>query len=271
MKTTTSRGYRPVLNWCLIALMILAWGNSSLLVAKELRILCYNVRNSMGMDDVQNLDRTAGVINILQPDLVALQELDNKTARSKGLDILQELAKRTRMQGSYGKAIDYQGGGYGVGILSREKPQNIQTISLPGREEKRCLLKVEFDHYIFCCTHFSLTEKDRIASVDIINNTIKDYKKITFLAGDFNATPESEPITTLSSQWTQLSKTAFSFPSDIPSICIDYIFAIDPSRHLTKDDSRWKKAIRKQEVVEEPVASDHRPLFIILELNDLGL
>ena len=89
-----------------------------------LRVLSYNVRNCRGLDDDQalNVTRIARVVSNQVPDVVALQELDRKTRRSTGRDVLQELAVATGMTGAYGEAIPFQGGSYGVGILSKNKP-----------------------------------------------------------------------------------------------------------------------------------------------------
>lgn len=69
---------------------------------------------------------------------------------------------------TYAPAIDFDGGKYGVGMLSKEKPVSYRYIALPGREEERVLLWVEFERYIFCCTHLSLTPEDRMLSLPIL-------------------------------------------------------------------------------------------------------
>lgn len=54
----------------------------------------------------------------------------------------------------------------------------------------------EFDNYIYCCTHLSLTEEDRMASLKLIKDFAAAHKKPFFLAGDLNAEPESAFINT---------------------------------------------------------------------------
>ena len=82
----------------------------------EATFMSYNVKNGTGMDGKRDYDRTARVIAEAKPDVAALQELDSKTKRSGGKDTLQELAVRTKLTGTYAKAIDYSGGSYGVGL-----------------------------------------------------------------------------------------------------------------------------------------------------------
>ena len=122
-----------------------------------LRIMSYNIRNGKGMDDVSNYQRTADVINKVRPNVVALQEVDSVTGRSGQMDVLRILGEKTLMYPTYAPAIDYDGGKYGIGMLSKEKPLTTRYLPLPGREEARALLIVEFENYIYCCTPVSYT------------------------------------------------------------------------------------------------------------------
>ena len=125
--------------------------------AQQVNILSYNVHNCIGMDKEYNYRRIANVISQTSPDIVALQELDSVTVRNKGIHALGELEKLTGMHGTYAAAIPFQGGSYGIGILSREIPIKYKIIPMPGREEKRTLIIAEFKDYVFCATHQSLT------------------------------------------------------------------------------------------------------------------
>lgn len=220
--------------------------------AEPIRILSYNIRNAKGMDNVTDYKRIANIITQSKASVIALQELDSVTQRSKGVDVLKELATITGMYASYGAAIAFQGGKYGVGVLSKEKPLAQKTVSLPGTEEPRVLLIVEFKEYVVFCTHFSLTEKDRISSVKIIQQQMQTYKKPVVLAGDLNDTPDSETIKALRLHFQLLSHTGQSFPADQPDRCIDYI--------LSHTDS--KVMLYRFEVLNEPLASDHRPVLV---------
>ena len=55
----------------------------------------------------------------VNPDLVALQEVDLGTNRSSGIDQLAELVRLTGMQASFGKTMNFDGGACGVAVLSR--------------------------------------------------------------------------------------------------------------------------------------------------------
>lgn len=223
---------------------------------EPLRILSYNIRNAKGIDNITDYKRIAKIIAASKASIVALQELDSVTQRSKGIGVLKELSEQTGMYASYGAAIAFQGGKYGVGVLSKEKPLTQRTVALPGTEEQRVLLIVEFKNYVVFCTHLSLTEKDRISSVKIIHQEMQAYQKPVLLAGDLNDTPDSEMIQMLQSQFQLLSFNSFSFPADKPDRCIDYILS----------HTSTKVQVLRSEVLNEPIASDHRPVLVEIDL-----
>ena len=224
-----------------------------------LRVLSYNVRNCRGLDDYEsiNVERIARVIRGQCPDVAAIQELDRQATRSGQRDILQELADATGMIGSYGEAIAFQGGAYGVGILSKKRPVRTYHIPLPGKEEARVLLVCEFDTFVFFCTHLSLTAESRLASAEIIGRERAKFAKPVLLAGDFNAEPEAAELRAFEQSWKRASPLRPTFPADKPDRVIDYIFVSAGTEFQAADAA----------VVEEPVASDHRPVFANVHLK----
>ncbi len=227
---------------------------------EDLVIAAYNVRNCKGMDNITDYKRVSDIITRINPQVIAIQELDSATQRSGGAVVLNELAVRTKMYPVYGASIKYQGGKYGIGVLSKEKPVGYRSVGLPGREENRSILIVEFKKFIFCSTHFSLTAEDRLTSVEIINSLFKNSPKPVFLAGDLNATPDSKEIKSLTENWITLNNPEIpTIPSDNPRKCIDYI--------LILKNSYSKYKIRDRVVGDEPVASDHLPVWVRLTLK----
>jgi endonuclease/exonuclease/phosphatase family metal-dependent hydrolase len=136
--------------YCIICLLAMAISAHS---QDNLKLMSYNIRNAKGMDGIYSFQRIANVINNEAPDVVAVQEIDSMTTRSNQTYVLGEIAERTQMHASYAPAISFQGGKYGIGILSKEKPLNINTYPLPGREEERMRMVAEFEDYFFACTH----------------------------------------------------------------------------------------------------------------------
>ena len=226
----------------------------------RIKILTYNIKNCIGMDGKVNYQRVADIIKRVNPDIVALQELDSATQRSKGVVVLNELARMTGMYQTYGASIAYQGGKYGIGMLTKEMPVSRKRIPLPGREEPRSLLIVELNKIVIACTHFSLNADDRLISASIVSTAFKGYSKPVFLAGDLNAVPQSPVIEEIGSFWSILNNTSTpTIPADNPSRCIDYILGL-------KADGKTFTTL-KTVVEQEPVASDHLPVWVEVEFN----
>jgi len=227
-----------------------------------LTMLTYNIRHGAGMDLTMNLERQAAIIKACQADVVGLQEVDSVTGRSGRIDEAAWLARECGMVGTFGRAIDYDGGKYGVAILSKDNPLSVKNIPLPGAEP-RTLLVCEFETYVFACTHLDLKEENRLASVPIIVSEAEKWDKPFFLCGDWNDKPDSELLQRLQEKFTLLSNTNgadkshptyLSFPADAPAICIDYIVVFG------------QRAARiSSEVLNQPEASDHRPVLVVAE------
>ncbi len=225
--------------------------------SQQLRVMTYNVRNGVGMDNKRDLSRVADVIYASRPDVVAIQEVDSVTRRSSGLYVLGELAAGTAMYPVYAPAIDYDGGKYGIGMLCRERPLSVSRFPLPGREEARALLVVEFPQYVVACTHLSLTADDALASTDIIRREAERHSKPFILMGDLNSEPGSATINSLQRDFRTLSPSGRpTWPADEPKDCIDYVMmANEPGVY-----------VRRATVVADSVASDHRPIVVDMVL-----
>ena len=220
-----------------------------------INLMTYNVHNCIGLDDQRDYHRIAEVIRQASPDVVALQELDSVTGRNEGVDALDSLRALTGMHAFFSAAIPYDGGSYGIGILSKEKPLAIRTLPMPGREEARTMIVAEFKDYVFCATHQSLTPEDQEASVPLILQATDSIGKPVFLAGDMNSYPYEKPQQLLREHFITLNDTtAHTFPADQPQECIDYIYAYAGNGHSFE--------VTQDTVIAEPKASDHRPVSV---------
>ena len=252
----------------LVFLHVALFGSPSVLAQntaeESITMLSYNIRHGAGMDNAMNLERQAAIIKACEADVVGLQEVDSMTNRSGVIDEAAYLAQQNDMVGTFGRAIDFDGGKYGVAILSKEKPLSVKNIPLPGIEP-RTLLVCEFEQYVFACTHLDLDEENRLASVDIIVNEAKKWDKQFFLCGDWNDEPGSRLIERIQGSFTILSNTNgkdilyptyLSFPADEPVKCLDYVAGFGQ-----------KVEGRSSEVLNEPEASDHRPVLVVASIQ----
>lgn len=233
----------------------------------RISVLTYNIYHGADANGNSNLDAVAGIINSLGPDLVALQEVDNKTTRAKGLDLTAELSQRTGMQGVFGKAMDYAGGGYGEAVLTRHPIIYTKNNLLPHtpKTEPRAALEIQIElptgeRIVFVGTHLDhlRDQNNRMNQSRRIKELYENYGLPIILAGDINAVPGSDPINLLCKQWSYASQDdpQPTIPSVRPRRKIDYI--------MYKPKDRWK--VIEVRVIDEKVASDHCPVFSVLEL-----
>lgn len=223
-----------------------------------MRVASYNIRHGEGMDGKLDYLRIADVLKKLNPDVVAVEEVDSMTRRTNHTYSLGEIASHMRYHESYAPAIDYEGGKYGIGILSRVRPIRTSQYTLPGRDEARTLLVAEFDNYVFACTHLSLAADERMESLKTIEKVAAKYDKPFIIAGDWNDHPDSPFIKALKQNFQICSRLAPSYPADKPNECLDYIAVYNTGKSVVAKHSR---------VVDEPVASDHRPIFAEIAIS----
>jgi endonuclease/exonuclease/phosphatase family metal-dependent hydrolase len=228
-------------------------------------IMSYNIHNGTGMDGIRDYGRIAQVIKEIDPDVVALQEVDSVNARNGNLNGAAEIANAAGMHWTFGASLkNFRGGAYGNAILSKEKPLSYKNIPLESpNDEDRALLIVEFKDYYFCCAHLSLNDTDRDESCVTILNEMRKLsgKKLIFLSGDFNSLPGSHSVALLMQSFEILSNPAvFTFPSVQPDRTIDYIclYKNKAGKNLIKNFKEGKNGLATW-VQPETAASDHRP------------
>ncbi len=236
--------------------------------SRPLTMMSINIRIGCGLDGPFNLPKgslghlpqCAEVIKAANPDWVAVQEIDRNSDRVGGVDQTAELARLCGMKGTFVKKIAQPGGDYGLAILSKEEPMSVSKVLMPGSAHTRCLEIVEFKDYIVACTHFPLKAELRDRAAEIVRVNLAGLGKPVFIAGDFNAEPESNAIAIMKKSFTILSDvTKPTFRADNPDTCIDYIM-VD-----TAHADRVKVLSRK--TVAAPEATDHCALVVTASLG----
>lgn len=236
--------------------------------SKIVKVLSFNILHGATTKGDFDLDAIAKVIIDANPDFVALQEVDYKTKRARNYDLVTELGWRVKMAPIFARAMHYDGGEYGEGILSKHtflQTRNVALPFIPG-DEPRTALEITTvistqDTISFIGTHLDHldNETNRIKQAKHINKVFSSNPYPTILAGDLNAEPETETMNIIEGLWTASYKKdnpQSTFPSDNPSKKIDYI--------LFYPKNRWK--ILKTEVIQDSIASDHCAYLVTLEL-----
>ena len=239
-----------------------------------LRVLCYNIHYGQGNDGVYDLERLAAVIKEVNPDLVALQEVDVVVRRSGQVHQAEKLGELTGLKVHYGPTQHYEGGLFGNAVLTRLPVKKVLIHPLPYTEATpelttypRGFIAVTVEtsggkEVRFVSTHFQHNvEEDRVAEAEAVNRLLagKGDSLPTILAGDINAVPDSEPMKVLLSRWTNAidPEATPTVPSKDPKSRIDYV--------LFRREDPFE--IIESRVIPEAMASDHRPVFVVLKVK----
>src|SRR5438876_4006350 len=241
---------------------------SSIPAKRTLRVMTYNIHVGIGMDKKMDLKRIAGVINQEHPDLVGLQEVDRGVERTQRIDVLAEIAQLTRMEYAFAYNLHYQGGQYGVAILSRFPIMTIdhRRYGNTREKERRGMIRVEVavngKTINFVTTHLDYQYEDgRVFEAEQLLKALEEVKGPLIVVGDFNDLPVAAAYQRMNAQFrdawieNQADGEGLSYPADKPAKRIDYIF------YRTSDPVRARKAW-----TVDTLASDHLPVVAELEL-----
>src|SRR5216684_1148525 len=243
-------------------------GRAHAAVPSTVRVLTYNIHHGEGMDGRFDLARLADVVKSAQADLVALQEVDLETQRAGGVNELAELARLTDMHAAFGKAMDYSGGAYGVAILSRWPLRNTRNDPLPSFDDRepRTALTVDVKAgeigplLEFTSTHLdqNRNSENRLAQARYLNERLaREDGQATILAGDMNARSGTDVMDLFDELWTDppVIDLAPLPPNGRPRLSVDHV--------LARPAGEWR--VIESRLIDESVASDHRPLLVVLE------
>lgn len=251
----------------------------------HLKIATYNIGKNEASDRVSDFTALNSAIKKIDADIIAVPEVDNKTQRSQKIDQLKTLADANKMHYAFGKALDFDGGEYGVGLLSRYKILHSQVVKLPsGDAEQRVVLLAQVDipgfdsAPIIMVTHLDWqknptmrTEQARYLLDLSIGDAASDFRDIAssikILAGDFNSTRDEQPLKEIRYFFNEVAKEGTdtrSWPAVNPALDIDHIF--------TFKGQKW--GVKKLEIPHNSPAftwssaSDHLPVIAELELTE---
>ncbi|MFH5885563.1 endonuclease/exonuclease/phosphatase family protein [Halalkalibaculum sp. DA3122] len=263
----------PILLLVLMALLPVAGIGQS---ADTIKVMTYNIYHGEDPENPgsSNIEDVAMLIRNERPDFVALQEVDSLTGRSARLNngvpqnLVEKLADLTGMHGYFGKAINFDGGGYGEGILTPH-PVSVEKVMLPIPKggEKRALLvaRTELDEggeLLFAGTHLCHQyPENRAAQMQKINEFFSGADIPVILGGDLNFTPGSDPYNILRDQWIDMAQNVglpeATYPYGDPEKRIDYLLVHAAMRDVV-------------EVVDLRVLgvgySDHLPVVATLKI-----
>jgi len=244
------------------AALVLLFGAATEASAQEpLTVVAYNIRHGRGMDGEVDLERIASVLRELDADVIALQEVDDRTERTGGVDQVAVLAELLGYEGFHGPHRPYQGGFYGNAILTRLPVKEFRVHPIPPASGSALsVTEVELERGVSVVSvHLAGSEAERMAQADSLTSWFADAGRPVVLAGDFNDRPDGPVLARLREGWWVIDKgpSGLTYPADAPDREIDFIMVSPAALPVAFDLG----------VIDEGVASDHRPIRALLRFG----
>jgi endonuclease/exonuclease/phosphatase family metal-dependent hydrolase len=241
----------------------------------HLRVMTYNIHSCVGLDGKLAPSRIARIIRGFDPDIVALQEVDLKRARSKGEDQAARLARELAMHVAFCCTADRSWERYGHALLTRSPAKVIASGLFSGDQQLAeprgamlAQLEIAGRAVYVANTHFGLKSADRAGQAETLlgpewlGRIPADSPQI--LCGDFNMTPGSRPYDVMTQRFKDaqvvatIRQSGSTFPAPIPVTRLDFVFV---SENIIVERVA---AVRSSQT---RVASDHLPLVADLQLQ----
>ena len=236
----------------------------------KIKMMSFNTQHCLNFNTREiDFDIMADTIRTCGADIIGLQEM-----RDAGPD--PEYRAQAKILGEklgypyyyFAEAIRFDGvNPYGNALISRYPIIAAETIRIPDPEPKqydgyyetRCLLKATIDAgpgLTVLVSHFGLNPDEQENAVAAVLCQIPEGPCV--LMGDFNMEPDNpilEPLTRrLWDTAKAFSAPKCSFPSDRPTVKIDYIFVTGDVEVKSAD-------------IPGIISSDHRPHVAEIELG----
>ncbi|MBX6363086.1 MAG: endonuclease/exonuclease/phosphatase family protein [Gemmatimonadetes bacterium] len=242
-----------------------------------IRVLSYNIHAGKDAEQRPALERVAALIDSARADVALLQEVDRGTRRSGGVDQVAELERLTGRHAAFAASLEaYDGGQYGIAILSRFPIVEAETVPLPVQppqsrsgdsHEPRVGLHVTLDapggrlHVV--TTHLDASgpgtyrRQELVEVLAHLRRHVPAEAPLVF-GGDLNADSTSDEAAAVSlalrDAWAECGRgEGGTFPASAPRKRIDYVFF------------RGGRCLDARVLASQ--ASDHRPLAVTLEFR----
>jgi len=232
---------------------------SSCVTSQEVELLSWNILHGADASGELNLSEKRDYLGTSGADLVFLQEVDDGCKRSGGVDQMSFLAEGSDRTPGFGSFMSYQGGEYGMGMLSRLPVTRYRSLRLPDGNEPRVALILETrvfgEPVIAANVHFNWVRDDtaRFAQAKALLDYLDTIDVATIVAGDFNDVPASRTLELFRvAGFTQVDRLEPSISSDKPRIDIDHV--------LIRSGGKLKLESLGGQVIDGQRLSDHRPV-----------
>jgi endonuclease/exonuclease/phosphatase family metal-dependent hydrolase len=205
------------------------------------RLITFNIQHARRPDGVVDAELLATTCAAFDADVLALQEVDNGTRRSGGLDQSRVVADACGMHVVFGPAIPR----YGNALLARVPMSDVEIVELPftAEREPRSAIVAHVGGISVAATHLGL-RGDAHQQLPVVVAALTARPGPHVLLGDLNLFPDDvdvAPLVRVDSDPT--------FPVDAPDRTIDHV-------------ALGGLTATRVAVLPPPPLSDHRPLLV---------
>lgn len=218
--------------------------------------MTWNVQHARRPDGVVDIEVFVATCASFDADVLALQEVDRRTARVGGADLLAAAEEATGLVAIDGAVSDFDGGTYGNALLLRAAPTASTVSGLPRpwwppwhRPERRGLVVVELDGLTVAACHLGTRRREARRQLRAAL-TLVPATGPAVLIGDFNLRPEAV-VPIAAAAGFHAAAVPAAFPAHAPEAAIDHVLV--RGIHVVAGPS-----------AERPAVSDHRPVVVDL-------
>ena len=245
---------------------------------RRVRVMTYNIHSCVGMDGRVAPNATADAIRLLEPDVAALQEVDDGIPKTGRLDQARYLGDQLGFGHIFCPTVHHAEGRYGLAVLCRFPMRQIRCgrlpIFWPFRLQKRGAVHAVVDspagRFHFFNTHLSLFGPERLLQVRHLMRkrwlgSVPAGEPVVFCA-DLNSVPGLPVYRLMTTLYTDVQnafckrpeKARPTFSSRRPRLRLDHRF-VSPAFEVLRAEVPAGVPFRN--------VSDHLPLYADLRLR----
>jgi len=230
------------------------------------RVATYNIHKCRGLDRLIRPDRIVEVLQQIDADIIALQEVLSLEADQPEKDQFRYIAKGLGYHAAFGENRRLKNARYGNVVLSRF-PIHVERnydITKPGREPRGCLradVRINGVELHVFNVHFGTAFREhrqqarRLFEEQIVNH--EELRGTRIVLGDFNEWLRGDVSRTLKAHLDHADirhhlKRSRSYPGVFPLLQLDHIF---------HDSALKLQRLRLHRGRPPLIASDHLPLI----------